>query len=136
MWEVGLPPSPMEFSSLRHSHKLSCSWLLSHAPAPTGASLARPSLFICSSGKDSPTPLFSSQCSPPSLQHVFIALNAYYSVSLFSPGGGQSVQGAMMFWPRVVCGSTTYHLAHLVHVFPCHLGMGVWLPGHPPGFSV
>jgi hypothetical protein len=23
MWEVGLPPSPVEFSSLRHSHKLS-----------------------------------------------------------------------------------------------------------------
>jgi hypothetical protein len=27
-WEVGLSPSPVEFSSLHHSHKLSCSWLL------------------------------------------------------------------------------------------------------------
>jgi hypothetical protein len=27
MWEVGLSPSPVEFSSLHHSHKLSCSWL-------------------------------------------------------------------------------------------------------------
>jgi hypothetical protein len=27
-WEVGLPPSPVEFSSLHHSHKLSQSWLL------------------------------------------------------------------------------------------------------------
>jgi hypothetical protein len=27
-WEVILLPSPVEFSSLRHSHKLSCSWLL------------------------------------------------------------------------------------------------------------
>jgi hypothetical protein len=26
----------------------------------------------------------------------FIVLIAYYSVSLFSPGGGQSVQGAML----------------------------------------
>jgi hypothetical protein len=26
--EVGLPTSPVEFSSLCHSHKLSCSWLL------------------------------------------------------------------------------------------------------------
>jgi hypothetical protein len=28
MWEMGLPSSPVEFSSLRHSHKLSRSWLL------------------------------------------------------------------------------------------------------------
>jgi hypothetical protein len=27
-WEVSLPLSPVEFSSLCHSHKLSCSWLL------------------------------------------------------------------------------------------------------------
>jgi hypothetical protein len=25
MWEVGLPPSPVQFSSHRHFHKLSCS---------------------------------------------------------------------------------------------------------------
>jgi hypothetical protein len=24
----------------------------------------------------------------------------------FSPGGGQSVQGAMLLWPRLVCGGT------------------------------
>jgi hypothetical protein len=34
-WEVGLPPSPVEFSSLHHSHKLSCSWLRG-APALSG----------------------------------------------------------------------------------------------------
>jgi hypothetical protein len=27
-WEVGLPPSPVEFSSHHHFYKLSCSWLL------------------------------------------------------------------------------------------------------------
>jgi hypothetical protein len=27
-WEVGLPPSPMEFSFHRHFYKLSCSWFL------------------------------------------------------------------------------------------------------------
>jgi hypothetical protein len=32
MWEVGLPPSPVEFSSLHHSHKLSHSWLLGMRP--------------------------------------------------------------------------------------------------------
>jgi hypothetical protein len=33
----------------------------------------------------------------------------------------------MLMWPRVVCGSTAYHLAHLVvRVFPSYLGTGVW----------
>jgi hypothetical protein len=128
MWEVGLPPSPVEFSSHRHFYKLSCSCLLGGAaalascpmfvysshgrwifppllcsfppsatltsfpapgywvrtPAPARASLARPGLFIYSSRKDSPPPLFGPQGAPPSLQRVFIVLIAYYSVSLFS----------------------------------------------------
>jgi hypothetical protein len=64
-------------------------------------------LFIYSPTKDSLPPIFSAQCTPPSLPRVFIALIAYYSVSLFSLGGGWSVQGAMLLWPRLVCGSTT-----------------------------
>jgi hypothetical protein len=63
-------------------------------------SLARPGLFIYSTGKDSPPPLFGAQCTPPSLPLVFIVLIAYYSVSLFPPVWGQSVQGAMLIWPR------------------------------------
>jgi hypothetical protein len=56
----------------------------------------------------------------------------------FSWVAGRSVQGAMLIWPRVVCGSTAYCLAHLVvHVFPGRLGAGVWQrPGGPPGFSI
>jgi hypothetical protein len=38
----------------------------------------------------------------------------------FPPGGGWSVQGAMLLWPRLVCGSTVYRKAHLVRVFPSH----------------
>jgi hypothetical protein len=33
-WEVGLPPSPVEFSSLCHFYKLSRSWLVGGAAAP------------------------------------------------------------------------------------------------------
>jgi hypothetical protein len=57
---------------------------------------------------------------------------------LFSLGGGQSVQDAMLIWPRVVCGSTACCLAHLVIcVFPSGLDAGVWRQhGNPPGFSV
>jgi hypothetical protein len=95
-------------------------------------------VFVYSSRRDSPPPLFGTHVAPPSLQHVFIVLIAYYSVSLFSLGGGQSVQGAMLIWPRVVCGSTTYRLAHLVVCFiPSHLGVGIWRwLGGPPGFSI
>jgi hypothetical protein len=78
-----------------------------------------------------PSPLFSAQGAPPSLLRVFIVLIAYYSVSLFSAGGGWSIQGAMLVWPRIVCGSTVYRLAHLVRVFPSCLGKGVWWPGGP-----
>jgi hypothetical protein len=91
------------------------------APAPTLSSLARPGLFIYSSGKDSPPPSLELRAPHP-LPHVFIVLIAYYSVSLFSPGGGWSVQGAILIWPRVVCESTMYHLAHLVCIFPRCLG--------------
>jgi hypothetical protein len=83
-----------------------------------------------------PLPYSLALSVPPSLPLVFIVLIAYYSVSLFSPGEGQSVQGAMLFCPRVVCGSTVYHLAHLVYVFPSCLGTGDWWPWSPAGFSV
>jgi hypothetical protein len=59
---------------------------------------SQPGLFIYSPGKDSLPPIVGTQCAPPSFPHVFIVFIAYYSVSLFSPGGGQSVQGAMLLW--------------------------------------
>jgi hypothetical protein len=45
---------------------------------------------------------------------LFIQFGFFFSFSL---GGGQSVQGAMLIWTRVVCGSTMCHLAHLVVCF-------------------
>jgi hypothetical protein len=84
-WEVGLPSSPVEFSSLRHSHKLSRSWLLGVRPRSRQRLSGQSGLFIYSPGKGSLPPIFSAQCSPPSFPCVFIALLAYYSVSLFFP---------------------------------------------------
>jgi hypothetical protein len=134
-WEVGLPPISC---GVFLPPPLSQAFLLlvaGHAPL-LPPSPARPGLFIYSSGRDSLPPFFGTQGAPPSLLCVFIVLIAYYSVSLFSPGRGWSVQQAMLIWPRVVCGSTAYCLAHLVHVFPSHLGTGIWRPRGPPGFSV
>jgi hypothetical protein len=125
----GLPPSPVEFSSFRHFYKLSHSWFLgvccrSCLLQPTCEGFTLPSSLVLRA---------------PSLLHVFVVVViAYYSVSLFFPCGGQSVQGAMLIWPRVVCGSTAYCLAHFVlRVFPSRLGAGVWRHcGSPPGFFV
>jgi hypothetical protein len=136
MWEVGLPHSPVKFSSLRHSHKLSCSLLLGAHPCSHQSLSSQAGLFIYSSGKDFCSPTL--QCS---VHPTLFATCLYCSYCLllsfsFFPGGGQSLQGAMLFWPRVVSGSTAYRLAHLVHVFPSHLGTGNLRPGGPPGFSV
>jgi hypothetical protein len=76
-WKVGLPPSPVEFSSLCHSHKPSHSWLLGTHHCSRRNLSDPPGLFIYSSGKDSLPPIFSAQCAPPSFLRVFIVLIAY-----------------------------------------------------------
>jgi hypothetical protein len=125
MWEVGLLLSPVEFSSFHHSHKLSHSWLLGARPSSRQNLSSPPDLFIYSSRKDSLPPIFGAQCTPPSLPCVFIVFIAYYSVSLFSLGGGRSVQEAMLLWPRVVYGSTMVPLSspcpHLPKTSGCRL---------------
>jgi hypothetical protein len=130
-WKVGPPPSPVEFSSLRHSHKLSRSWLLGTHPRSHRSLSGLPGLFIYSPGKDSLPPLFGTQCTPPSFPHVFIVLIAYYSVSLFSLCGGRSVQGAMLLWPRVVCGSTVVPLSLPCLRLPKPSGHGQLAPQGP-----
>jgi hypothetical protein len=82
-----------------------------HTPASAPEPLRPGQLVYLQFWEGFPLPLFATQCAPPSLQHVFIVLIAYYSVSLFTPDGGRSVQGAMLFWPRVVCGSTVVSLS-------------------------
>jgi hypothetical protein len=103
---VGLRPSAVEFSPHHHFYKLSRSWLLGGCRHSCLLQLA--CLFTVLWGIV-PPPLFSTQGAPPSLLHVFFAV-VYYSVSLFSLGGGRSVQVAMLIWPKVVCGSTAYCL--------------------------
>jgi hypothetical protein len=55
-------------------------------PSPAG-------LFICSSVRDSPPPLFGAHSAPPSLLRVFFVVIVYYSVSLFFPGWGSVCPG-------------------------------------------
>jgi hypothetical protein len=132
-WEVSLPSSPVEFSSLCHSHKPSRSWLLGMCPCSCWSLSSPPGLFIYSSRKDSFPPIFSSQCAPPSFLRVFIVLIAYYSVSLFSLGGGQSVQGAMLLWLMVVCRSTVVPLSSPCPCLPKPSGCR-WLVARGPSW--
>jgi hypothetical protein len=101
-------------------------WVGAAAPAFSGR------LIYLQFHEEFPHPPFGTQSTTPSLLCVFIVLIAYTQL-LFFP----RVE-TMLIWPRVVCGSTTYHLAHPVfRVFPSHLGAGDWRwPGGPPGFSL
>jgi hypothetical protein len=105
---------------------------------PLLPSLASPAcLFIVPWEIAPPSPL-ALRVPHPLCYMSFLLLFIIQFFSLFSLGGGRSVQGAMLIWPRVVCGSTVCCLAHLVVCFfPSHLGMGIWWqPGGPPSFSV
>jgi hypothetical protein len=80
-----------------------------HAPAPAGACLARPGpacLFTVPGRIPFPQSLAFS--APHPLSHVSLLFLLLITQFLFfSPGGGWSVQGAMLLWPRLVCGRTT-----------------------------
>jgi hypothetical protein len=122
----GSSPCPVEFSSLHHLYKLSCSWLLLLLPSPAWL------VYLVLGGI--PIPRSLALRVPHPLCYVSLLFLLLITQFLFfSLGGDRSVQGAMLIWPRVFCGSTMYHLAHLVVcVFPSHLSTGIW----PPGFSI
>jgi hypothetical protein len=113
MGEVSLSPSPVELSSHSHFYKISCSKVAGRV-LPLLSSPA--SLFIYSSMRDCPSPsLRCSGCPAFFAMCLFLLLFIiqFGFFSLFTLGGGQSVQGAMLIWPRVVCGSTVCHLAYM-----------------------
>jgi hypothetical protein len=110
--------------------------LWSFPPTATVTSFPTPGCWACAAApafssqleRDFPSPCFGAQGALPSLLRVFFVIISYYSgfFPLFSLGGGQSVQGAMLIWPSVVCGRTACRLAHLVHIFPSRLGTAIW----------
>jgi hypothetical protein len=124
-------PPPVEFSSHGHFYKLSHSWFLGVCCCSCPLQLACCDGFPLPPLWCSGLPTLFATC----LFCCYCLLSRFFS--LFSLGGGRSFQGPMLIWPRVVCGSTECHLAHLVvRIFPSHLGTGVWWHRSPPGFSV
>jgi hypothetical protein len=96
-WEVGLPPSPVKFSSLHHSHKLSRSWLLGAHPRSHWSLSGQAQLVYLEFQEGFPSPpLQCSVCPTLFAMCVYCSYCLLLSFSYF-PGGGQSVQGVMLF---------------------------------------
>jgi hypothetical protein len=107
-------------------------------PTPGCWACVTTSAFSSQLVRDFPSPTLHAQGAPPPLLRVFLLLLLIIQFFFFFPWVGVSVQGAMLIYPRVVCGSTACHLAHLVVcVFPSRLGAGIWWwHGSPPAFSI
>jgi hypothetical protein len=82
-----------------------------------------------------PLPLLQhSGCPALFAMCLFCCCCLLFSFFSFFPRWGRSNQGAILIWPRVVCGSTVYCLAHfVVCVFPSGLGAGIWRSGGSAG---
>jgi hypothetical protein len=75
-----------------------------HAPTPARASPARPSLFIYSPGKDSPSQLFGAQGTPPSLPRLYCSYCLLLSFSFFPWVGVGLSTGICCFGPGLSVG--------------------------------
>jgi hypothetical protein len=76
------------------------------APAPARASPAHPACLFTVPGSV-PFPQSSALSAPHPLSRMSLLFLLLITQFLFfSPSGGQSVHGAMLLWPRLVCGST------------------------------
>jgi hypothetical protein len=114
MWEVGLPLSPVEFSSLHHSHKLSRSSLLGVPPAPALSGQAQ--LVYLQFWEGFPSPTFHNQGAPPSLVCVFLVLIAITQFLFFPlmgsvrPGGYADLAQGCLWKYHVPLNSPFPHL--------------------------
>jgi hypothetical protein len=135
-WEVGLPHSPVEFSSFHYSHKLSHSWLLGthHCSHPLFYGLAQLAYLQFWDGFPSP-PLWHS--GHPTLFAMCLYCSYCLLVSFsFFPGWGlvcpvgyaDLAQGCL--WKYCVL------LSSPCPCLPKPSGTGIWHPGGPPGFSI
>jgi hypothetical protein len=95
MWKVGLPPSPVEFSSHRHFHKLSCSCLLGGAAAPASRHVCLQ--FMWEVGLPCSPVEFSSLCHSHKLSCSWLlgvgpcsrhSLSGLPGLFIYSPGKG------------------------------------------------
>jgi hypothetical protein len=133
-----VPSSPVEFSSLCHSHQLSHSWFLGTCPtpSPTRASPTHPACLFTVLGR---IPFLQSSAlsalHPLScVSYLFLLLITQFL--FFLQVEVSLSRGLCCSGPGLSVGVLRYREAHLVRVFPSRLGASDWWPGSPPGFSV
>jgi hypothetical protein len=106
-------------------------WVCAAAPAFSSELVVR--------GISPPPPsVLRAPCSLCYVSFLLLLLIIQFFFSFFPGWGLVCPRGYVLIWPRVVCGSTAYCIAHLVvRVFPSHLGTAVgWRRRSPPRFSV
>jgi hypothetical protein len=131
-WEVGLPPLLWSVppTAAFTSFPASACWAGAVTPAFSGW------LVYLQFHRGLPLPTSLALRAPCPLCYMFFCYCLLFSFSFF-PVWGSVYPGAMLIWPRIVCGSNMCCLAHLVVcVFQSSLGAGVWQRGSPPGFSI
>jgi hypothetical protein len=105
-------------------------------PAPARASLAHQACLFTVLGR---IPFLQSLALsvPHPLSHVSLLFLLLISKFLFFPWVEVSLsRGLCCSGPGLSVGALWYHEAHLVRVFPSHLGKGNWQPRGPPCFFV
>jgi hypothetical protein len=109
-----------------------------HVPRPRSRQslYGPPGLCIYSPRKGSLPPIFSFRVPHP-LSCVTLLFLLLITQFLFFPQVDVSLsRGLCCSGPGLSVGVPQYHEAHLVHVFPSHLGSSDWWPGGPPCFSI
>jgi hypothetical protein len=85
----GSSPSPVEFSSLHHSHKLSCSWLLGMRPCSRWTLSSPAQLVYLQFQEGFPSPNLGCSVYPTLFPTcLYCSYWLLLSFSFFSPGGG------------------------------------------------
>jgi hypothetical protein len=130
------PPLPWSFppSTTLTSFPAPGCWV--RAPAPTRGSLVHPACLFTVPGRI-PFPQSLALSAPHPLSCVSYLFLLLISQFLFFPRVEVSLsRGLCCSGPGLSVGVPWYREAHLVHVFPSHLGVGNWRPGGPPCFSI
>jgi hypothetical protein len=116
-WEVGLPPSPVEFSSLCHSHKLSCSCLLGARPQSHWSLSSQSRLVYLQSRQGVPSPSLQRSVRPTLFATcLYCSYCLLLSFSLFPrwrsvcPGGYVDLAQGCLWEYHILLSSTCPHL--------------------------
>jgi hypothetical protein len=134
MWEVGLPSSLVEFSSLRHSPFSQAFLFLvaGHAPLLLPEALWPPRLVYLPSREGFPSPNLQHSGRPTLFPACLICSYCLLLSFSFFPGWRWVCPGGY----AALAQSCLWEYRGTVKLTWSRLGAGDWQPGGPPGFSI